>query len=66
MTTLKLVLAELVALFIDDQFLALAIMAVIGTTAFMVFALKTPPLIVGAVLLCGCVALLADSVRRAK
>ena len=66
MTTLKLILTELVGLFIDDQFLALAIMAVIGATALMAFALKTPHLIVGAVLLFGCVAVLADSVRRAK
>jgi hypothetical protein len=66
MTTLKLILIELTGLFIDDQFLALAIMALIGATAVMAFALKTPPLIVGAALVVGCVVVLADSVRRAK
>jgi hypothetical protein len=66
MTVLKLIVSELVRLFIDDEFLALAIMAVIGASAVMAFALKTPPLIVGAILVVGCVVVLADSVRRAK
>jgi hypothetical protein len=63
---LKLIVSEVVGLFIDDEFLAVAIMAVIGVTVVMAFAFKTPPLIVGAVLLFGCIAVLADSVWRAK
>jgi len=66
MTMLKLIVSEVAGLFIDDEFLAVAIMAVIGVTVVMAFALKTPPLIVGAVLLFGCIAVLADSVWRAK
>ena len=66
MTVLKLIVSEVVGLFIDDEFLAVAIMAVIGVTVVMAFALETPPLIVGAVLLFGCIAVLADSVWRAK
>ena len=66
MTVLKLIVSEVAGLFIDDEFLAVAIMAVIGVTVVMAFALKTPPLIAGAVLLFGCIAVLADSVWRAK
>ena len=66
MTVLKLIVSEVAGLFIDDEFLAVAIMAVIGVTVVMAFALETPPLIVGAVLLFGCIAVLADSVWRAK
>jgi hypothetical protein len=66
MTVLKLIVSDVVGLFIDDEFLAVAIMAVIGVTVVMAFVLETPPLIVGAVLLFGCIAVLADSVWRAK
>lgn len=66
MKTMKLILRALLGLFIDDQFLALAVTAVVGVAAVMSFALKAPPLIAGATLLFGCVAVLVDSVWRAK
>ena len=66
MTVLKLIVSEILGLFIDDQFLAVAIAAVIGVAVVMAAVLKMAPLIVGAVLLFGCVAVLADSVWRAK
>jgi hypothetical protein len=43
-----------------------ALLSLSRRAAVMGFALKTPPLIVGAVLLFGCIAVLADSVRRTK
>ena len=66
MSTFKLILRELAGLFIDDQFLAIAILAVVLLCAGLAFAANAPPLITGTTLLIGCISVLARSVLRAK
>lgn len=64
MSTLKMILRELLGLFIDDQFLAIAILAVVALAAALAFLLSAPPLLTGTTLLVGCIAVLAGSVVR--
>ncbi|MET3901412.1 hypothetical protein ABIB57_005383 [Devosia sp. UYZn731] len=64
MNTLSLLLSEFIGLFIDDEFLAVAILAVVVVAAGMTFLLQVPSLFVGAVLLIGCVVVLLASVYR--
>lgn len=64
MSLLKLVLAEFVDMFIDDEFLAVAVLLVVGIAAILAFVVHAAAFLVGAVLLGGCVAvLLASAVR---
>lgn len=60
-----LILSEIVGMFFDDEFLALAILAVVAASAALAFMAKAPPLVTGAVLLVGCVAILATSCLEA-
>ena len=64
MTTLRLILRELFGLFIDDEFLAIAIIAVVSTAAGLAFIVKSPSIYVGSFLLLGCVGVLCHSVWR--
>jgi len=65
MTVLRLMLKELVGMFIDDGSLAtLALMLIAAITA-AVKLLALPPLAGGVLLLAGCLAILLYSVRRA-
>lgn len=64
MTILRLIVAQLVGMFIDDEFLAIAVLVVVGIAAALAYALQTPAVLVGAVLLLGCVAVLVVSVAR--
>ena len=64
MTTLKLILRELLGLFIDDEFLAIAIIAVVLTTGGLAFIVKPSSIYLGSFLLLGCVAVLCHSVWR--
>jgi hypothetical protein len=66
MTTLSLLLRELVGMFIDDGFLALAILAVVAVAAGLAVLAAVPQIVVGAVLLCGCVGVLVASCLRAS
>ena len=66
MSTFQLILRELIGLFIDDQFLAIAILGVVALAASAAFLASAPPLITGATLLLGCIAVLVGSVFRAK
>ena len=66
MNTFKLIMRELIGLFFDDQFLAIAILVVVALSAFLAFVVAAPPLLTGAALLIGCVAVLARSVMNAK
>lgn len=66
MSTFNLIVRELIGLFIDDQFLAVAILAAVGLAACAAFLFAAPTLLTGATLLLGCIAVLARSVLRAK
>jgi hypothetical protein len=65
MTIVRLILKELVGMFIDDGSLAtLALVLIVAITA-AVKLLALPPLAGGVLLLAGCLAILLHSVRRA-
>lgn len=66
MSTFNLILRELIGLFIGDQFLAIAILAVVAISVGLAFVANAPPLVTGTTLLIGCIAVLARSVLRAK
>jgi hypothetical protein len=65
MTVVRLVVRELVGMFIDDGNLALLALILIATVTVAVKLLALPPLLGGAVLLVGCLVILMQSVRRA-
>jgi hypothetical protein len=65
MNTLKQALQELLGLFVEDGSLALAILVLVAAAALLVAA-AAPKLLVGALLLGGSVALLAENVLRAQ
>ena len=64
MQIFRLVLREFVGMFIDDEFLALAILAVVAA-AILAFGLQAPMIWAASALIGGCVAVLAASVIRA-
>jgi len=64
MNIAKLMAAELIGMFIDDEFLAIAVLVVVGIAAALAYASHTATLAVGAVLLLGCVAVLVASAVR--
>jgi hypothetical protein len=65
MTVIRLVLKELIGMFIDDGNLALLALILIVAVTVAVKLLALPPLLGGVVLLAGCLAILLLSVRRA-
>ena len=65
MNIISLILRELVGMFVDDEFLALAVLAVVAVAAGLA-AWLAPPLLVGGVLLIGCVAVVVSSALRAS
>ena len=65
MTVIRLVLKELVGMFVDDGNLALLALILIALIAAAVKVLGLPPLTGGVLLLAGCLAILLESVRRA-
>jgi hypothetical protein len=65
MSLVRLVLKELVGMFIDDGNLALLALILIAAITAAVKLLALPPLLGGALLLVGCLAILMQSVRRA-
>jgi hypothetical protein len=64
MSTLSNVVRELAGLFVDDGWLALAILGVVALAA-IVSTLVSDPLATGAVLLLGCLGVLVANVARA-
>lgn len=64
MKLLRLLARELVGLFIDDEFLAVAILVVVAATTVLREGTHADPLIAAAVLLGGCLAVLLASVHR--
>lgn len=65
MTILKDVLAELLGMFVGDARLSAAILLVVGLAAGLIDLAGASPLIGGAVLLAGCLAVLIGAVLRA-
>ena len=65
MKALRAMLGEFLGLFIEDGSLALAIIAVVVAAAILT-ALAAPPLLVGVLLLGGCLAVLIENVLRSK
>jgi uncharacterized membrane protein YdjX (TVP38/TMEM64 family) len=65
MSALVAVMRELVALFVDDSALALAVLLVAAAAAVLAFVLPASPLAAGAVLLFGTLGVLLLSVQRA-
>jgi hypothetical protein len=65
MTALIALCRELAGLFVDDGWLALAIVGVIGLAALTATLVPSQPLAAGAVLLFGCLGVLVGNVVRA-
>lgn len=59
-----LILRELTGMFIDDEFLAFAVLAVVAAAAALVAWTSVPSLLAGAVLLLGCVLVVIISVIK--
>ena len=64
MNLVRLVLKELVGMFVDDGSLALLALILIVVITVAVKLLALPPLIGGLLLLVGCLAILLESTRR--
>lgn len=58
-------LRELAGLFIEDGSLAAAIIAIVAIAVILARVAHAPSLVVGAVLLLGCLGVLIENVRRA-
>jgi len=65
MSTLRQWLGEFVGLFVEDGSLALAILAVVAGAALLA-ATTAPPILIGLLLLGGCLAVLIENVMRAR
>lgn len=65
MNALREAWAEFVGLFVDDGFLAIAILAVAAVAVALAYGLQAPPALTGVVLVIGCFGALVESVRRA-
>jgi hypothetical protein len=63
---MKGVLEELIGLFVDDGFLAAAIVVIVAIATALRLWLSAPSMLVGAVLLVGCGGILVASVFRAR
>ncbi|ESY87658.1 hypothetical protein NKI51_03220 [Mesorhizobium australicum] len=65
MNVLRLVAREVIGMFVDDGNLALLALVLVAAVTAAVKLLALPPLLGGALLLVGCLAILLQSVRRA-
>lgn len=66
MSVVSLLLRDLVGMFFDDEFLALAILAVVAAAAAAEFLAGSSQLVTGAVLFVGCLVVLVASCLRAS
>jgi hypothetical protein len=64
MNLVSLIIRELIGMFIDDEFLAVAILAVVALAAACGIMLAAPQAVVGGVLLSGCIVVLVLSAYR--
>jgi hypothetical protein len=65
MNAIRLVAREFFGMFVDDGSLALLALVLVAAVTAAVKLLALPPLLGGALLLVGCLAILLQSVRRA-
>ena len=65
MKIIRLVAKEFFGMFVDDGSLALLALVLVAAVTAAVKLLALPPLLGGALLLVGCLAILLQSVRRA-
>lgn len=65
MNILRIIIAEIVGMFFDDELLALAVLAVVGLAALLAYGLHAGSLVVGVLLLVGCVGVLVASTVKA-
>ncbi|BAB51505.1 hypothetical protein [Mesorhizobium japonicum] len=65
MSVIRFVAKEFLGMFVDDGNLALLALVLVAAVAAAVKLLALPPLLGGALLLVGCLAILLQSVRRA-
>lgn len=65
MNAVRLVAREFLGMFVDDGNLALLALVLVAAVTAAVKLLALPPLLGGALLLVGCLAILLQSVRRA-
>jgi hypothetical protein len=65
MNVLKTALQNVIGLFVDDEFMAVAILAVVAATAIVARFTAQNALLAGGFLLGGCVTVLVAGVRRA-
>lgn len=66
MNLISLIFRECVGMFIDDEFLAIAILAVVGLAAACAYLFMLPQILVGGVLVGGCIGVLVSSALRAR
>lgn len=64
MTMLRELAAEAVGMFVGEQRLTLAVLMVVAAAGYLAGYTNLDPIIAGAVLLVGCLALLVESVCR--
>ena len=65
MTVLRDVISELIGMFLGDARLSTAILGVVALAAALIDLAHAEPLVGGALLLFGCVAIVLESVHRA-
>jgi hypothetical protein len=64
MNTLRNAWREFIGLFVDDDFLAISIVAIVALAAVLAFGFDAPRTIVGGVIVVGCFGALIESARR--
>jgi hypothetical protein len=64
MNVIRLIVGELVGLFLDDAFMAIAIFALIAISAWLAFVVHATSLVLGVILLLGCISVLVISTLR--
>jgi hypothetical protein len=65
-TALAAALRDILGLFVDDEGLALGILAVVAAALVLAFGVRAPAPVTGAVLALGCVGALVASVWRGR
>jgi hypothetical protein len=66
MKLLRACIAEMIGLFVEDGFLAVATLVWVGAITIILKGLTAPPLLAGTALLAGCISILLVSVWRAR
>ena len=65
MNVVTLIFKEIIGTFIDDEFLAIAVLIVVALAAALAYVAKLSSPLIGATLFVGCVAVMFGSVWRA-